>query len=143
MYEESGTIIANSLKRNLGIVLTDQQKQMVRNWKNPVNEIDRDSRGQFFSDLEKLLRTIYEKNKNDLFYDENALVLRKNGLKFVTGSLFTQTYNVLRLMIFLKIEVRTIFGSESKYFGSVIKESIEKLRRFIKNSRRLCYEQIY
>ncbi|NBH34035.1 glycosyltransferase family 2 protein [Clostridiaceae bacterium] len=74
LYEESGTIIANSLKRNLGIVLTDQQKQMVRNWKNPVNEIDRDSRGQFFSDLEKLLRTIYEKNKNDLFYDENALL---------------------------------------------------------------------
>lgn len=74
IYEESGIIIGNNIEKNLKITLTDKEKSLLRNWKNPANEIAVIDRKRLYTELETLLKKIYQKNKTENYYEETALL---------------------------------------------------------------------
>lgn len=72
LHKESGYIVGKSLERNLGLKLENDEYQYFCNWRNPLEEIE--NKQLFLEKMEELLRNIYEKNNEELYYDPQALL---------------------------------------------------------------------
>lgn len=78
LIRQNGEIVAASLKRNLGIILSENQKQYFTGWTNPFYQkkgrVPADERGEAWSDLRAVLLNIYRSNQKAGYYCQAALL---------------------------------------------------------------------
>lgn len=77
LIRQNGEIVAASLKRNLGIVLSEKQKQYFTGWTNPFypqKEAYAGQRADAWSDLRTVFLNIYQSNQEIGYYCEAALL---------------------------------------------------------------------
>lgn len=77
LIRQNGEIVAASLQRNLGIALTESQKQYFTGWTNPFYQKSggiADQREQAWRDLQSLLLRIYQENETVCYYSRAALL---------------------------------------------------------------------
>ena len=77
LIRQNGEIVAASLKRNLGIVLSEKQKQYFTGWTNPFypqKEAYAGQRAAAWSDLRTVFLNIYQSNQEIGYYCEAALL---------------------------------------------------------------------
>ena len=75
LHLESGAIVAKTLKRTIGLELSDNESKLFNNWKNDYFEIrDLKNKKEAYRELKEALRKIYEKNLEVGFFDEDSLL---------------------------------------------------------------------
>ena len=77
LIRQNGEIVAASLERNLGIALTESQKQYFTGWTNPFYQKSGEVAGQrerAWRDLQSLLLEIYQENQRVHYYSQTALL---------------------------------------------------------------------
>lgn len=75
LHLESGKIVAKTLKRTIGLDLSDDDSVLFDNWKNDYFEIkDKKKKKEAYRSLKNILIKIYEKNREVKFFDETALL---------------------------------------------------------------------
>lgn len=72
LHDESGNIVARNLELNLKLKLNDSEQAYFRNWHNPLDDFE--DKNVFLKKMEQLLRRIYEKNNEEQYYDQQALL---------------------------------------------------------------------
>lgn len=139
LHIESGHIVANSLKNNLELSLSDEERQCFNNWHNPIE--DSEDKDLFLKRCEQVLRKIYYANESIQFYDNqcllNAIFAKWRWIKFYEPftsmkqassldavfsykpkcSLCTRVYSFFKYNKGIKSKVRKII-QKSKYFIS-------------------------
>lgn len=71
---ESGDIVANSLKRNLKMEISPEERYYFQGWKNPFETLERKQRKKELKKFEHLLKEIIAQNEKVKFYEETALL---------------------------------------------------------------------
>ena len=71
---ESGDIVANSLKRNLQMEISPEEKYYFQGWENPFETLEGKQRKKELKKFEHLLKEIIAQNEKVKFYDEIALL---------------------------------------------------------------------
>lgn len=72
---ESGRIVANTLKRNLKMTLTEKEAELFNNWVNLYQEnVTSSQKAERLAELKKMLYRIYKANKKVHCYDEQSLL---------------------------------------------------------------------
>ena len=75
LHLESGKIVAKTLKRTIGLELSEDESALFNNWKNDYFEIkDYKKKKESYILLSNTLRKIYGKNQEAGFFDENSLL---------------------------------------------------------------------
>jgi glycosyltransferase, family 2 len=75
LHLESGRIVAKTLKRTIGLELSEEESTLFNNWKNDYFEIkDLKEKRKEYSFLKENLEKIYYKNQKIGFFDEDALL---------------------------------------------------------------------
>lgn len=75
LHLESGRIVAKTLKRTIGLELSEEESALFNNWKNDYFEIkDLKEKRKEYSFLKENLEKIYYKNQKIGFFDEDALL---------------------------------------------------------------------
>ncbi len=75
LHLESGRIVAKTLKRTIGLDISDDDSVLFDNWKNDYFEIkDKNKKKEAYRSLKNILIKIYEKNREVKFFDETALL---------------------------------------------------------------------
>lgn len=75
LHLESGRIVAKTLKRTIGLELSDTESTLFDNWKNDYFGIRvLEKKKEAYRALKNVLRRIYEKNLEVKFFDEEALL---------------------------------------------------------------------
>lgn len=123
---QNGEIVAASLKRNLGIELTECQKGYFTGWTNPFFQLH--GRSEFlnrqaaWSDLRDLLLKIIEKNRKVHYYDEQCL------LKAVDAEWGRLRYNLPFLLPKQTVSLSYVFRRRNIFLVM-----IQKVHCFCKN----------
>ena len=60
------------MELNLKLKLNDSEQAYFRNWHNPLDDFE--DKNVFLKKMEQLLRRIYEKNNEEQYYDQQALL---------------------------------------------------------------------
>ncbi len=71
---ESGDIVANSLKRNLQMEISPEEKYYFQGWENPFETLEGKQRKKELKKFEHLLKEIIAQNEKVKFYEEIALL---------------------------------------------------------------------
>lgn len=75
LAKENAVIVANALKRNLGIVVPKEEYCLLEGWGNPfLKEKDKACRRNMYQKFQQLLMEIYHCNQQQKFYQEDALL---------------------------------------------------------------------
>ena len=75
LAKENAVIVANALKRNLGMIVPKEEYCLLEGWGNPfLKEKDRARRKKMYQKLQELLTDIYYCNRQQEFYQEQALL---------------------------------------------------------------------
>ena len=75
LHLESGRIVAKTLKRTIGLDISDKESVLFDNWKNDYFEIkDRKKKKEAYRSLKNVLIKIYERNRDVKFFDDYALL---------------------------------------------------------------------
>jgi glycosyltransferase, family 2 len=75
LHLESGRIVAKTLKRTIGLELSEEESELFNNWKNDYFEIRNiDCKKERYRLLKNVLREIYEKNIEVGFFVEESLL---------------------------------------------------------------------
>lgn len=75
LHLESGRIVAKTLKRTIGLELSEEESTLFNNWKNDYFEIkDLKEKRKEYRFLKENLEKIYYKNHKIGFFDEDALL---------------------------------------------------------------------
>jgi len=75
LAKENAVIVANALKRNLGIIVPKEDYILLEGWGNPfIAEKDKYLRKKMYERFQYLLIDIYKRNQQRKFYEEQALL---------------------------------------------------------------------
>ncbi len=74
LIAQNGEIVAATLRRNLGLELTKEQKGYFTGWTNPFPAMSAAERKEKWDDLRELLYSICVRNRKAGYYDERALL---------------------------------------------------------------------
>lgn len=75
LAKEHAKIVANALKRNLGLEISKEDRILLEGWGNPfLAEKKKEKRTEMYQRFQKILEAIYLKNKVIGFYEEQALL---------------------------------------------------------------------
>ena len=75
LHLESGRIVAKTLKRTIGLDLSEDESVLFDNWKNDYFEIkDKNKKKEAYRLLKNVLIKIYKRNREAKFFDETALL---------------------------------------------------------------------
>ncbi len=129
LIRQNGEIVAASLRRNLGIVLSEDQKQYFTGWTNPFYQKRRGAymgeRTEAWSDLCSLLLNIYQSNQELGYYCEAALlktlraewVRLRYQLPFLLPNQEVSPDNLFQKVNGLEIIMRRGMSFQSNYRG--------------------------
>lgn len=137
LHEESGRIIVRNLEKNLKLKLDDSEQIYFRNWHNPLE--DTEDKKEFLKQMEQLLRKIYEKNKLEQYYNQQAL-LNAIGTKWrwiKYNDPFNKVLYVKDINHALKSEFRIKIINRIYYFFVNNKGFKMKLRKVSKKIRKM------
>ena len=136
LHEESGKIVAKSLLDNLGIQLTDQERVLLCNWHNPVEDLQ--NRNAAYQILKNVLERIYEANETIKFYDPqcllNAIYAKWRWVRYYDPFNDIQEASSLKDVFHRRIQSRVlnrfwVFWKTNKGVKKKIKKIQTKLRR--------------
>ena len=128
LIQQNGQIVAQTLKRNLQIRLTEDQQSYFGGWENPFykrkNGIVRESREAAWKDLKDILWKIYEHNQQVGYYQEAALLRTLDA-----------QWNVLRYNAPFSLSMRAVSPQDLFRKRSRCAVLCRKFRSFCRNYR--------
>ena len=123
LIQQNGEIVAASLKRNLGIVLSERQKRYFTGWTNfPASKEKRlggNEQAQAGKDLQDLLLKICKRNRQIHYYYQKALLrtLRAEWIRIQYGIPFLLPENeILQEDLFQEMNLLSVLMIKGKIF---------------------------